>query len=173
MAGPVGGAPPLGAAFLAESRRRLAKGFPDQIRECLERLQDGQVWWRPHEEANAVGNLVLHVCGSSRHYLGRLVGGRSYERDRPAEFAERGPVTRAELFRLLDDTAGESAAVLDALDPGTLLETREVPREKPQTVFALGRRTTHHWAAHTGQIVYATKLLTSGGLADLWMKTML
>jgi len=54
-----------------------------------------------------------------------------------------------------------------------LLEVREVPRDAPQTVLALVLRTSHHWAVHTGQIVYATKHLTQGGLDELWMKTML
>jgi hypothetical protein len=157
---------------IADARRRLVTGFPDQVRECLERLEDAQVWWRPHAEANAVGNLVLHVCGSSHHFLGHVAGGRPYVRDRKAEFAERGPIARAELFRLLDDTVLETASVLDSLDPARLLDVREVPKEAAHTVLALVVRTSHHWAVHTAQIVYATKLLTKGGLGELWMKTM-
>jgi uncharacterized damage-inducible protein DinB len=170
---PVGDAAALGAAVIEEARRRLVKGFPDQVRDCLERLEDAQVWWRPHPDGNAVGNLVLHVCGSSRHFLGHVAGGRSYTRDRKAEFAERGPITRADLFRLVDDTVDETASVLDALDPARLLDVRDVPPEAPHTVLALVVRTSHHWAVHTGQIVFATKQLTGGGLGELWMKTML
>lgn len=162
----------LGRALLAEARARLVKGFPAQVRECLDKLEDGQVWWRPNDESNAVGNLVLHVCGSSRHHIGRLVGGTTYVRDRRGEFAERGPISRADLFRLIDDTVDETGVILDGLDAARLLEVREVPREPPQTVLALVVRTSHHWAVHTGQIVYATKLLTRGGLDELWMKTM-
>ena len=165
----------LAAGLVAEARRRLVKGFPDQVRDCLERLDERQVWWRPHGESNAVGNLVLHVCGSSRHFLGHIAAGHDYRRDRRAEFAERGPVPRPDLFRLVDDTVDETAALLDALeaDPARLLEVRELPREAPHTVLALVVRTSHHWAVHTGQIVYATKLLTEGGLGELWMKTMI
>ena len=169
---PVGDDAAVGAAVIADARRRLVKGFPDQVRDCLERLDESQVWWRPQGESNAVGNLVLHVCGSSRHFLGHIVGGHAYRRDRKAEFAEHGPIPRPDLFRLVDDTVDETAAVLDALDPARLLELREVPREAPHTVLALVVRTSHHWAVHTGQVVYATKLLTQGGLGELWMKTM-
>lgn len=163
----------LGTAVIAEARRRLVAGFPDQVRACLERLEDAQVWWRPHAGGNAVGNLVLHVCGSSRHFLGHVAGGRSYVRDRKAEFAERGPVPRADLLRLIDDIVEETASVLEGLDPARLLDVRDVPPEPPHTVLALVVRTSHHWGVHTGQIVYATKLLTAGGLGELWMKTML
>ena len=162
----------LGAAVIGEARRRLVTGFPDQVRACLARLDDAQVWWRPHGASNAVGNLVLHVCGSSRHFLGHVAGGRAYTRDRKAEFAERGPVARAELFRLIEETVAETASVLDGLDPARLLDLRDVAPEAPHTVLALVVRTSHHWAVHTGQIVYATKLLTEGGLGELWMKTM-
>jgi len=170
---PLSDAAAIGAAVIADARHRLVKGFPDQVRDCLERLDDTQVWWRPHEQSNAVGNLVLHVCGSTRHFLGHIVGGHDYRRDRPAEFAEKGPLPRPDLFRLIDDTIDEVAEVLDSLDPARLLEMREVPREAPHTVLALIARTTHHWAVHTGQIVYATKLIKQGGLGELWMRTML
>ena len=42
-----------------------------------------------------------------------------------------------------------------------------------QTVLTLVVRTSHHWAVHTGQIVYATRLITQAGLDELWMKTMM
>jgi hypothetical protein len=163
----------LGAAVIDEARRRLVHGVPGQVRACLDRLDDGQVWWRPHPDSNAIGNLVLHVCGSTRHFVGRAVGGTGYERDRKAEFAERGPIARAELLRVLDETVAETDRILGGLDPTRLLEVREVPRDAPQTILALVLRTSHHWSVHTGQVVYATKHLTQGGLDELWMKTML
>lgn len=163
----------LGAAAIDEARRRLVRGFPGQVRACLDRLDDGQVWWRPHADSNAVGNLVLHVCGSSRHFLGGVVGGTGYARHRKAEFAERGPMPRADLLRVFEETVAETDHVLGTLDPDRLLEVRDVPRDSPQSVLALVLRTSHHWAVHTGQIVYATKLLTAGSLDELWMKTML
>jgi uncharacterized damage-inducible protein DinB len=172
MDGPLGPeAAAVGAAAIEDARRRI-NGFASQVRECLGRLDDAQVWSRPNEEANSVGNLVLHVCGSSRHFLGHVLGGSDYRRDRPAEFAERGPVPRAELLRVLDETVAENEHVLGALESARLMELREIPREKPHTVLALVVRTSHHWAVHTGQIVYATKALTGGGLGELWMKTM-
>jgi uncharacterized damage-inducible protein DinB len=167
------GAAALGASVIEEARRRLGRGFPGQVRECLDRLDDGQVWWRPHADGNAVGNLVLHVCGSTRHFLGRVVGGTGYERDRKAEFAQRGPIARAELLRVLEETVAETDRILGGIDPAHLLDVHEVPRDSPQTVLALVLRTSHHWSVHTGQIVYATKLLTQGSLDELWMKTML
>ena len=158
-------------AFLEDARKRLALGYPAQVRAALLALTDAQLWWRPNSTSNSVGNLVLHLCGSTRHFLGRGVGGSDYRRDRPQEFAEKGPLPRPELLRLLEETVAETGRVMEALEPGRLLEVNDRVGE-PQTLFALVQRTAHHWAVHTGQIVSATKALREGAFDELWMKTM-
>lgn len=160
----------LGKALIDDVRRRLT-GYPAQVRAALEALDDAQVWQRPHAAANSVGNLVLHLCGSTRHFLGRGVGGSDYRRDRPAEFAEKGPLPRAELLRTLGDTLAEAERVLAAVSPGGLLEVKDCAGE-PHTVLALLLRTAHHWGVHAGQIVYAAKALKDAPFDDLWRKTM-
>jgi uncharacterized damage-inducible protein DinB len=161
----------LGRAILDEARERLVKGLPAQVIAVLDLLDDGQIWWRANEGSNSIGNLVLHVCGSSRHFVGRALGGSDYKRDRPAEFAERGPIPKDELKRLILLTAEETGRVLDGLDPARLLETNDRAGET-FTVLALVQRTSHHWMLHTGQIVYAAKMLKAGAVNELWYKTM-
>jgi uncharacterized damage-inducible protein DinB len=161
----------VGVSFIKEARRRLVHHFPDQVRACLEVLSDEDLWWRPNAEANSIGNLVLHVCGSSRHFVGRGVGGGDYRRDRAAEFSERGPVHRAELIAVFEATVAETAAALDSLAPDRLREVITTVGDE-QTVQYLVSRTSHHWAVHTGQIVYATKLRRPGALDELWEKTL-
>jgi uncharacterized damage-inducible protein DinB len=163
--------PELGRALLDEARERLVKGFPAQVLACLDALTDDQVWWRANDRSNSIGNLVLHVCGSSRHFIGRGLGGSSYVRDRPKEFAERGPVPKDDLKRLVRDTAEETGRVLDALDPARLLEVSDRAGE-PFTALALVQRTSHHWAVHSGQIVFAVKMLQAGAVDELWYRTM-
>jgi uncharacterized damage-inducible protein DinB len=136
-----------------------------------DRMGDDQVWWRANPTSNSVGNLVLHVCGSTRHFLGRGVGGSDYRRDRPREFAETGPLPNSELRGVLEETVAETERVLGRLDPARLLEVSDRAGE-PQTILALVLRTAHHWAVHTGQIVYAAKALREGAFDELWAKTM-
>lgn len=59
------------------------------ITHCLDQLPEADVWWRPGEEHNSVGNLVLYVCGAMRQLVISGVGGTADDRRRPAEFAER------------------------------------------------------------------------------------
>jgi len=162
----------LSQAVIEEVRDRLTRGFPQQVRACLDSLTDEQVWWRPNPGSNSVGNLVLHLCGSTRHFLGRAVGGTDYRRDRPAEFAEKGPIPRDRLRATLDETVAETERVLAALAPARLQEVTDRAGE-PFTVLNLLLRTSHHWAVHMGQMVYAAKALREGVFDELWMKTML
>ena len=56
--------------FLAVSRRRLQERR-SRIETCLTKLSDDQVWSRQHEVENAVGNLVLHLCGNVTQWAAR------------------------------------------------------------------------------------------------------
>src|SRR5262249_464450 len=58
----------VGQAYLAEGRRRLAACHA-RIQHCLGQLDDRQVWWRPQEAMNSIGNLLLHLCGNVRQWL--------------------------------------------------------------------------------------------------------
>jgi len=160
----------LGRFLIDDTRRRLG-GLAEQVRTCLAALSDDELWDRAHEKTNSVGNLVLHVCGSTRHFLGRGVGGSDYRRDRPAEFAERGPVARAELLRALDETLAEADRVLGALSPDVLMETND-RAGRTYTLAELLVRVANHWSLHTGQIVFDTKARKPGAFDELWMKTM-
>jgi hypothetical protein len=162
----------LGRALIEDVTRRIVKGYPAQVRASLETLHDEQVWWRPNPKSNSVGNLVLHTCGSTRHFLGRGVGGSDYRRDRPREFAEQGPLPRGEILAVLEETVEEAGRILAGLNPGRLLEVSDRAGD-PQTLLSLLLRTAHHWGIHTGQIVFATKVLREGAFDELWRKTML
>ena len=161
----------LGLLLIAEVRHRLVKGFPEQVRTALAALSDDEIWARHNEASNSLGNLVVHLCGSTRHFLGRGVGGTDYVRDRPGEFAERGPIPREELLRRLDETVAEAERVLDGLSPARLLEKAD-RTGKPFTMAELLLRVSHHWAVHVGQIVFDVKARKPGAFEELWMKTM-
>ena len=143
----------LGRALIEEVRGRLVSGFPQQVRACLDALSDEQLWWRPNAASNSVGNLVLHLCGSTRHFLGRAVGGTDYRRDRPAEFAEKGPIPRERLRAILDETVAETERVLAALAPERLQETTDRAGD-PFTVLSLLLRTSQGEACPCRRVPY-------------------
>ena len=149
--------------------RRITKVFPAHIRPCIEVLSEEQLWWRPNDKTNSVGNLVLHLSGSLRHYLSRGVGGMEYERDRPAEFAERGPLPKEELLATFDETIRQATVTLDGFDTSRFTETTDEPNYN-LTVFELILGVATHIATHAGQIVYITKMLKEGSLDEVWIQ---
>lgn len=149
--------------------KRITQILPAQIRECVERLTEQQLWWRPNEQANSVGNLVLHISGSMRHYLSRSIGGMEYDRDRPAEFAERGPIPKASLISIFDETINQAKETLDNFDTSRFLDSTEEPGYY-STRFEQILGIATHLATHAGQIIYITKMLEEGSLDDLWMR---
>lgn len=159
----------LSATVLASLRSRITRILPLQIRACVEELTDDQLWWRPNEHTNSVGNLVLHLSGSMRHYLSRGVGGIEYNRNRPAEFAERGTVPREQLLDNFDETIRQAEQVLTAFDTSRFLDPTEESDYVP-TLFEMIFNISIHLATHAGQIVYITKMLKEGSLDELWIK---
>lgn len=106
------------STILEALRSRITKIFPAQIRTCIEQLSDDEIWWRPNESSNSVGNLVLHLSGSLNHYLNRAIGGFAYERDRAAEFAERRRIPKGELLTTFEEIV-EGGANLRSFDART------------------------------------------------------
>lgn len=158
------------STFLDTARTRLCVHLTGQIRTCLDALRIEQIWWRPNESSNAIGNLVLHCVGSTRFYIGHVVGRRDFVRDRPAEFAERRPLPAADLQARLAAAADEADEVLAGVDPASLLETTD-RTPKPMTLIEAIDLQVAHYALHAGQIAYATKLLDANAIHEIWRTT--
>jgi len=63
---------------------------------------------------NPGGNLALHLCGNLQHFVGGILGGSGYVRQREAEFARRD-LTRAELLAEIEKTRAVVGRTLRAL----------------------------------------------------------
>lgn len=134
-----------------------------RIADCVGRLSEDQIWARGSENQNSVGNLVLHLCGNVRQWLISGVGGAPYLRDRDAEFAARGGASGAELARRLQETVSEAGVVLDGLTAERLCETVRIQSYENSVLDAV-YHVVEHFSQHTGQIIFATKLVTGEDL---------
>ncbi len=152
----------LAAEFLSISRRHLEERLR-RIEACLEKLSEEQVWSRQHENENAIGNLVLHLCGNLRQWILSGVGGAPDRRDRDAEFARREPLPVAELRRRLRQTVEEAEAVLAPLSPQDLMTTRKIQVYDVSVLHAI-YHVVEHFGQHAAQIIWATKHLTGQDL---------
>ena len=124
-------------------RLRITKILPKQILSCVEQLSEEQLWWRANESSNSVGNLLIHLSGSLRHYILKTVGGIEFDRDRPAEFAERRQLPKAEVVARFVETIAEVTQVLEAFDVKRLLEPTIEPAYNPTMLNLLINVVTH------------------------------
>jgi hypothetical protein len=154
-------------AFLAEARRRLADCH-ERIGHCLRQLDDAQLWWRPRPALNSIGNLLLHLCGNLRQWIVAGVGGAPDRRDRPQEFAERGPLPRAEVLGPLAQVVAEADAVLARVAGPQLLEPRGI-QGFDETVLSAISGCLSHLAGHAQEIVYITRLLRGDAYQFAWV----
>jgi uncharacterized damage-inducible protein DinB len=152
------------AFLLQHVTTRLVTEFPNQVEKCLEVLSEDDLWWRPHEHSNAIGNLVLHVAGSNRHFVEHVIGGLPFVRDRDAEFAERGGRSKADVLQIWSDVAGRVEAVLRTLTPERLTQPTS---DRNRSIAEVLLHVTHHNALHIGQIVWITKLRRPGTIHEL------
>jgi uncharacterized damage-inducible protein DinB len=134
-----------------------------RVQACLDRLTSDQIWMRGAETQNAVGNLVLHLCGNLQQWILSGVAGRPDTRDRDSEFAERKEIPIPELKSRLLSTVTDTVAVIRALSAEQLLEVRETQMYKV-TVLEAVYHVVEHFAQHAAQIIFVTKLFTKEDL---------
>ncbi|WP_420386476.1 DinB family protein [Roseivirga sp.] len=129
------------------------------LQEVKAYKKEENLWILEGEIANTAGNLALHLCGNLRHFIGAMLGGSSYIRQRDDEFGLKD-VKRSELISQIKET---KKSVLDTL--------AELPEEKLDEIYPVnvfGKEMTilfflihlqSHLNYHLGQLNYHRRLL--------------
>jgi uncharacterized damage-inducible protein DinB len=145
------------AIFISRSRYWLTKEYPIKLRHCVNALPRSAVWTRPNQSSNSVGNLFVHLTGNVTEWILGGVGGRSVARYRAGEFAQRDGADGSKLLDNLEVVLLEADSVLAGLTEKDL-ERSVVIQERDTTVLAAVYHVVEHFAMHTGQIVFLTKI---------------
>jgi uncharacterized damage-inducible protein DinB len=132
-----------------------------RIETCMAKLTPEQIWTRGRDNENAVGNLVLHLAGNVRQWIICGIGGAEDHRDRDSEFAAR---SGEHALERLQATVEEAVAVIAALPHARLAERKTIQKHYQVTVLEAIYHVVEHFSMHTGQIIFATKLLTGEDL---------
>ncbi|HEY7309936.1 MAG TPA: DUF1572 family protein [Gemmataceae bacterium] len=159
----------LAAAVGSEASNELTNAL-DRIKHCLRQLKDEQVWQRSQPSLNSIGNLILHLCGNLRQWIVAGVGGASDVRNRPAEFAERGPVPKDELLCSLEAVVEEAKRVLVGVNARQLTEVRRIQGFDVTGVAAVFD-SVPHFRGHTQEIVHMTRLQLGDTYRFAWTPT--
>jgi hypothetical protein len=136
-----------------EAFERELRLFPD----------DNVLWQTTAGVVNPAGALARHVAGNLRYFIGAVLGGIPYIRDRDREFTSRNG-TRADLVAELE---AARRAVRDALAD---IARVPLPEMFPEPVGGVPLRTQvfllHlccHTAFHLGQVGYLRRALMADG----------
>jgi hypothetical protein len=124
----------------------------------VESLNDEQVWWRPNEASNSIGNLILHLNGNVCQWLVASFDRLEDTRNRPAEFSERKHVPGAALLEKLGSTMRQASDVLLRLTEADLRTTLRIQGYTVSGLHAV-YHVVEHFGMHYGQILYIAKLM--------------
>jgi uncharacterized damage-inducible protein DinB len=147
----------LAQTFISDSRAFL-KEYLEKIERCVPQLTEKQVWARANDASNSVGNLILHLTGSSRYWAVEVIGQKPIGRVRQREFDQRDPISVEHLLADLRAAMKEVDDRLAKLSGETLLEKRTTPSEEFSVLWCV-YHIVEHFSMHTGQIISMTKAL--------------
>ncbi len=154
------------ADFGDVSSRRLGQ-MTEYLVTCVKKLSDEQIWRRQGAHENAVGNLMLHLCGNARQWIMHGVGGAADIRERDKEFSADGGKSGVELIALFEATMDEARSVIAAVPAARMVE-RVHPQGRDVSVLEAIYQVVGHVQQHTGQIILLTKQMLGTDL-DLTM----
>ena len=152
--------------FLDKSRNLLTADYLVKIERCLERISENDIWWRPNEASNSIGNLILHLCGNVTMWIIGGVGRRPFERNRQQEFDGRRAIPAAELLARLRSVVGEADNVISSVTSSELLTRRQIQGYDVSVLEAI-YHVVEHFGMHAGQIILLSKARTGENLT-LW-----
>jgi uncharacterized damage-inducible protein DinB len=121
---------------------------------------DAGLWLTVPGITNSAGNLTLHVAGNLQHFVGKVLGGHAYVRDRDAEFSRRSG-TRAEVLAEIRKTAEVVQDVLSELPESRLAE--DFPESLMGMRIPADQFLLHlcvHAGFHLGQAGYVRRMVT-------------
>lgn len=124
----------------------------------LNQLSEEDIWKRPNNSSNSIGNLILHLCGNISQYAIASLGEIADTREREKEFEAVSGYSGDELLLKLRKTVEKAKRTMGNASLDQLLKKRKVQG----FVFSgigIVMHVVEHYSYHTGQIAFWTKIL--------------
>ena len=121
--------------------------------------KEEDLWFTAGDVKNSAGNLALHLCGNLKHFIGHVLGGSNYIREREKEFSLRN-VPKEELLKNIDEAKTVVLSTLSNLDEAKYDEIYDMKMSlgEVQIGFFVFHLATH-LSYHLGQINYIRRLM--------------
>lgn len=151
----------INQAMITDTLKSLFNRDLVKLKQEIELYTDEENIWRLDKNIlNPAGNLCLHLIGNLNTYIGTVLGGTNYIRNRPEEFSLKN-IPRQELISKIE-------ATIDVVDKAlSSLTEDQIKSEYPQVVLDNRVVTTEyflvhlagHLSYHLGQVNYHRRLL--------------
>ena len=146
------------ALFLEQSLKLMFTESWSRLRATVEPLSEEQLWWRPNQASNSIGNLLLHLNGNVRQWIVASFNRQEEQRNRPAEFREKSGGPSSAVLAVLGATMNEASAVFSRLTEEDLLAPYEIQGYRVTGLEAV-YHVVEHFGMHYGQVIYIAKAL--------------
>ena len=122
----------------------------------------GSLWTKPFPFGNSIGHLVLHLTGNLNHYVGAMIAGSGYVRQREQEFTDPAHPPVEVLLSQFHEAVAMVKSTLHSLRT-TKGSRSPVEHNVPiQTRLGLFLVCLAHMNNHIGQMSYLVQALQSG-----------
>ena len=148
--------------FLENSIYRLDESTR-MIKISLDSVSESDIWKKPNESSNSIGNQIAHICGNMTQYIIASLGEQDDYRNRDEEFSMTGGFTKIQLIHKLEDTVKKARLVLNECNKKQLIKKRIVQGYNLSGI-GIVMHAVEHYSYHTGQIAFWTKLMTNKDL---------
>lgn len=128
------------------------------IKKTFEELSESDIWRKPNNSSNSIGNLILHLCGNIGQYIIASLGENPDTRERDLEFSTTDGLAKAELLQQLIKTVETAKSTIENATTEQLLKKRMVQGFEFSGIGVV-IHAVEHYSYHTGQIAFWTKLL--------------
>ncbi|MEZ2414223.1 DinB family protein [Muriicola sp. E247] len=133
------------------------------VEKSLGELKEEEIWRRPNEASNSIGNIMVHLCGNITQYVLAGIGGKKDMRQRDAEFNISGGISKEQLMADLKSLIEQVKELVESLTDEQLIKYYKVQGFNLSGVGIL-MHVVEHFSYHTGQIAYWVKCLKAKDL---------
>ena len=124
------------------------------LRELAAPFSEEQFWAKPFAFGNSFGHLVLHLTGNLNYYIGAQIAETGYVRDRPKEFTDAAPPSKAEALNKFDDAIALVVRTIQSQSPEDWTRPYTATGSDAKDRFEILLHCATHLHHHVGQMVY-------------------
>jgi uncharacterized damage-inducible protein DinB len=148
------------AQLVGDEFSRYFGHMAQRVEQITRSVPAESLWIKPFAFGNSIGHLVLHLTGNLNHYIGALIAGTGYVREREKEFIDPIHPTVDELLARFHEAVALVVRTLHELDDEgfSVPVEHQVPIKSRLGLFLV---CASHMNNHIGQMTYLVQAINS------------